>query len=196
MPKSLYQSGHLPPGNFLFKIPARVVWLTGLSGAGKSTISAGVSAVLNDRGVAVAILDGDEIRAGLSQGLGFSNDDRHENIRRIAHVARLLCEQNIAVIVAAVTPSRELRELARAVVGASFYEVFVDAPLSVCEGRDVKGLYARARRGDLAHFTGVSDDYEAPVHPDLLIETSKCDVTTAVGQVMSLLASHQPKDTP
>jgi len=175
------------PNSLLFKSPSCVVWLTGLSGAGKSTIAAGVRAVFNKHGVAAAVLDGDEVRTGLSQDLGFSNDDRRENIRRIAHVARLLCEQSITAIVAAVTPLRDHRALAREIVGAPFYEVFVDAPLSVCERRDVKGLYARARRGEISHFTGVSDVYEPPVKPDLVIDTSNSDISIAVEQAISLL---------
>jgi adenylylsulfate kinase len=178
------------------KLLSGVVWLTGLSGAGKSTIAAGVRAVFDDHGVPAAILDGDDVRAGLSHDLGFSNDDRRENIRRIAHVARLLCEQDITAIVAAVTPLREHRALAREIVGAPFHEVFVHAPLSVCERRDVKGLYARARRGEIPHFTGVSDVYESPVRPDLLIDTSNRDVSTAVDQVISLLAANDPGAAP
>lgn len=175
----------------LFRISPRVLWLTGLSGAGKSTIAAGVRTVFNDHGVAAAILDGDDIRAGLNRGLSFSKEDRRENIRRIAHVARLLCEQDITAIVAVVSPLCEYRALAREIVGVRFREVFVHAPLSVCEGRDVKGLYARARRGEIPHFTGVSDVYESPVHPDLLIDTTSCDVSTAVKQVIALLTSSE-----
>lgn len=176
-----------------FRVSPRVLWLTGLSGAGKSTIAAGVRTVFDEHGVAAAILDGDGIRAGLSQGLGFSKEDRRENIRRIAHVARLLCEQHITAIVAVVSPLSEYRTLARDIVGAPFREVFVHAPLSVCERRDVKGLYARARRGEIPHFTGVSDVYESPAHPDLLIDTTNCDVSTAVEQVISLLTSSDQK---
>lgn len=165
--------------------------MTGLSGAGKSTIAAGVRAVFIQHGLAAAILDGDDIRSGLSKDLGFNNDDRQENIRRIAHVARLLCLQRITVIVAAVTPLREHRALAREIVGGPFHEVFVNAPLSICESRDVKGLYARARRGEIAHFTGLSSIYESPMRPDLLIDTSNRDVSAAVDQVISLLALNE-----
>jgi len=180
----------------MFKTPSCVVWLTGLSGAGKSTIAAGVRAVFTDHGAAVAVLDGDDVRAGLSNDLGFSSDDRRENIRRIAHVARLLCEQDITAIVAAVTPLHAQRALAREIVGAPFHEVFVHAPLSVCERRDVKGLYARARRGEIPNFTGISDAYEPPAHPDLLIDTSSHDVSTVVQQVISLLVSNEHDITP
>ena len=174
-------------GPLLERLP-RVVWLTGLSGGGKSTLAKGVQAACNASGLPVVILDGDDIRAGLSRGLGFSNEDRTENIRRMAQVARLLCAQGVTVLVAAVTPLREHRRLARDIVGQPFCEVFVDAPLSVCEGRDVKGLYARARRGEVPLFTGVSDVYERPLNPDLSIDTSTCDIPVAVDRLISWLA--------
>ena len=166
---------------------AWVVWLTGLSGAGKSTIAAGLRERLAATGTVAVILDGDEIRTGLSQGLGFSAPERRENIRRLAHVARLLSGQGIVAIVAVISPLREQRALARDIVGASYHEVFVDAPLAMCERRDVKGLYARARRGELTSFTGVSDAYEAPAAPDLRVDTAGCDVHGAVSQVMASL---------
>src|SRR5690349_4662246 len=140
----------------------RVLWLTGLSGAGKTTIARNLQARLQARGVPVAILDGDEIRRGLSQGLGFSDADRCENIRRIAEVAHLLNSQGFIVIVAAISPLNKHRGMARKIVGAAYREVYVKASLSDCERRDVKGLYARARRGQVAKFTGVSDAYEPP----------------------------------
>ncbi len=164
---------------------AWVVWLTGLSGAGKSTIAAGLRERLAAGGAVAVILDGDEVRSGLSRGLGFSPAERLENIRRIAHVARLLSTQGIVAIVAAVSPLRAQRALAREIVGASYHEVFVDAPLAVCERRDVKGLYARARQGELSTFTGVSDVYEAPLVPDLRVDTASCGVHSAVSQVVA-----------
>jgi adenylylsulfate kinase len=167
---------------------ASVIWLTGLSGAGKSTIARTFHARILSCGVAAAVLDGDEIRQGLSQGLGFSDAERCENIRRIAEVARLLSSQGITVIVAAISPLRRHRGVARKIIGAPYREVFVKAPLSVCEQRDVKGMYALARRGAIARFTGVSDTYEPPLNPDLLIDTSRCDVGMSVDRLMSLLA--------
>jgi len=188
MPNPNLQAAGQPLDALPSRLSPHVIWLTGLSGAGKSTIAGGVRTALGANGVPAVILDGDDIRAGLSQGLGFSNEDRAENIRRIAHVARLLCGQGVTAIVAAVTPLRAHRALARDIVGAHFREVFVHAPLSVCEHRDVKGLYARARRGEIARFTGISDAYEPPLHPDLLIDTSTSDIPAAVHRLISWLA--------
>ncbi|WP_213959218.1 MULTISPECIES: adenylyl-sulfate kinase [unclassified Variovorax] len=168
-----------PPLSLVSTSPG-VAWFTGLSGAGKSTLGAALRERLVAQGAAVAILDGDEVRSGLSAGLGFTPEDRMENIRRIAHVARLLSDQGIFVIVAAVSPLRTQRALARSIIGAAWFEVYVDTPMAVCEQRDVKGLYARARRGEIARFTGVSDAYEPPENPDLLIDTSECELAKAV----------------
>lgn len=162
---------------------ACVVWLTGLSGAGKSTLAEGLRARLVRCGVAVAVLDGDTVRQGLSQGLGFSEQDRRENVRRIAEVARLLSAQGVLVVVAAIAPRRAQRALARQIVGPAYREVHVDAPVGLCEHRDVKGLYARVRRGELTQFTGVSDDYEMPTTPDLRIDTAALGIAEAVQQL-------------
>lgn len=145
-------------------------------------------------GVPVAILDGDDVRRGLSQGLGFGQADRRENIRRIAEVARLLSEQGLVVIVAAVSPMRELRALARNIIGAAFREVYVSAPLATCERRDVKGLYARARRGEVTKFTGISDAYESPLQPDLVIDTSDCEVAQATSALMLAFRAWRMRD--
>jgi adenylylsulfate kinase len=159
---------------------SRVAWFTGLSGAGKSTLASALRERFVARGEAVALLDGDEVRGGVSHDLGFSPEDRLENIRRIAHVARLLSDQGIVVIVATVSPLAAQRSLARQIIGPAYLEVYVNTPMSICERRDVKGLYARARRGEIAQFTGVSDAYEAPANPDLLIDTSECELSHAV----------------
>jgi len=164
-----------------------VVWLTGLSGAGKSTIARSLRLRAMADGVPVAILDGDDVRRGLSQGLGFGHADRRENIRRMAEVARLLSDQGLMVIVAAVSPMRELRAVARHIIGAAFREVYVSAPLATCERRDVKGLYARARRGEVTKFTGISDAYEPPLQPDLVIDTSACEVAHATSALMTAI---------
>ncbi|WP_345944799.1 adenylyl-sulfate kinase [Variovorax sp. dw_954] len=166
---------------------ARVAWLTGLSGAGKSTLAAALRDRFVAQGAAVAVLDGDAVRNGLSHGLGFSAEDRMENIRRLAHVARLLSDQGIVSIVAAVSPLRGQRTLAREIIGPACFEVYVCTPLAVCEQRDVKGLYARARRGEIPLFTGVSDVYEPPAHPDLRIDTSTCELALAVELLYSSL---------
>ena len=158
-----------------------VAWLTGLSGSGKTTLALGAERALHERGFLVRRLDGDDVRRGLNAGLGFSMEDRRENIRRIAEAARLHAESGLVVLVAAISPTLEIRALARDVVGADdFVEVFVSCPLEVCEARDVKGMYARARAGELAQFTGVDSSYEPPQAPALEIHTDELDVDASV----------------
>ncbi len=150
------------------------LWFTGLSGAGKSTLAGVVCSELRDLGVALVELDGDALREGLNRDLGFSDEDRRENVRRIGEVARLFLAQGLSVAVAAIAPFRESRDLVRArVAPAQFVEVFVDAPLTVAERRDTKGLYARARAGDLANFTGIDSPYEAPLAPEVHVHTDR-----------------------
>lgn len=163
-----------------------ILWLTGLSGAGKSTLSRALYARLTPS-MPLEVLDGDEVRTWLSRGLGFTREDREENVRRIGHVARLLAKHGVGVIAAAISPyagSRaEVRRLAEA-AGIPFVEVFVQAPLDVLIARDVKGLYRKALAGELAHFTGVSDPYEAPVAPDV---TVRSDVDTVEAGLLRVL---------
>lgn len=147
-----------------------VIWLTGLSGAGKSTIAAQLAKTIRTRGQRVEVLDGDAVRAYLSNGLGFSKEDRDTNIRRIGFVAALLARNGVAVIVAAISPYRETREEVRTLI-PRFVEVHVDCPLDELIRRDVKGLYAQALAGKLANFTGVSDPYEPPLHPELTVNS-------------------------
>ena len=149
----------------------RTLWLTGLPSAGKSTVARLVERELRKRGVNVEVLDGDAIRRNLSQGLGFSKEDRDTNIRRIAYVADLLSRNGVIVIVAAISPYRAVRDEVRALIGDRFIEVHVHAPVSVCAARDVKGLYAKAQAGEIAHLTGVSDPYEPPTHPEVVLDT-------------------------
>ncbi len=149
------------------------VWLTGLSGAGKTTIARELEAHLRSDGVATCVLDGDEVRRGLTSDLGYSPADRWENIRRIAEAARLMNDAGLVVVTALISPYRQDRARAREIVGRErFLEVFVDTPLEVCERRDVKGHYARARRGELPQFTGISAPYETPESPDHRIWTA------------------------
>lgn len=170
-----------------------MIWFTGLSGSGKSTIALGVERELHQRGLLCRILDGDNIRTGINAGLGFSAEDRHENIRRIAEVGKLFVETGIITLAAFVSPTNEYRQLARDIIGAEdFLEVFVSTPLEVCERRDVKGLYARARRGEVKDFTGISAPFEAPEHPALCIDTSRQPLETSVQQVLELIISQQP----
>ena len=147
------------------------LWFTGLSGAGKSTLSREVAAALEERGRRVERLDGDEIRQHLSRGLGFSKDDRNENVRRIGFIARLLSRNGAVAIAAAISPYRELRDEVRRTHEAPFVEIFVDCPLDTLVKRDPKGLYARALQGQLPNFSGVSDPYEPPFAPDITVHT-------------------------
>lgn len=163
------------------------VWLTGLSGAGKTTIARALEEELRARGRRVEVLDGDVIRQNLTRGLGFSKEDRDENIRRIGFVAHLLTRNGVIVLVAAISPYREVREEVRRRIG-DFVEVYVNAPLEVCEQRDVKGLYRRARAGEISHFTGIDDPYEPPPAPEVECRTDRETVEESVRKVLSKLA--------
>lgn len=164
----------------------RVVWFTGLSGAGKSTLAQALYAELRQRGVRVELLDGDAVRENLSKGLGFTREDRDTNIRRIGFVAGLLAKHGVTVLVSAISPYADTR---REVLSAlpSALEVFVDAPLEVVTQRDVKGLYLKALAGEIPHFTGVSDPYEAPETPDLHLRTDQISVEQGVSQLLAKL---------
>ena len=164
-----------------------VVWLTGLSGSGKTTIAQLLAHELAGAGRAAYVLDGDRLRAGLNSDLGFSPADRAENIRRAGHVAALFADAGIVAIAAFISPYRRDRDAARAAAAGDFVEVYLDAPIDVCQRRDVKGLYKRARAGELADFTGVSAPYEAPEHPDLRIDTSNTAPRDAVNAILELL---------
>lgn len=163
-----------------------VVWLTGLSGAGKSTIAEALAPELRALGKRVEVLDGDVVRTHLSKGLGFSREDRDLNVARIAFVAHLLARNGVHVLVAAVSPYREGRERARALIG-DFVEVHVAPPLEACVARDVKGLYKKALAGEIPQFTGVSDPYEPPTRPEVTIDTSTVSIADAVARVKSFL---------
>jgi len=172
----------------LLKQRPATLWLTGLSGAGKSTVACALERRLLDCGHAAYVLDGDNVRHGLNRDLGFSPGDRAENIRRIAEVARLLNDAGLIVISAFISPYREDREMARTIVGqAGFLEVHVNTPIEVCEGRDPKGFYRLARAGELPAFTGVSAPYEAPLAPVCSIDTSNCSVDESVDLLLRLL---------
>ena len=159
----------------------KVIWFTGLSGAGKSTIANALEVELHRLGKRTYILDGDNIRQGINRDLGFSEVDRIENIRRVAEVARLMLDAGVIVITAFISPLRQDRQLARDLIGAAnFIEVFVNTPLAECEARDPKGLYKKARSGQLANMTGIDSAYEAPEHPDVLIAGDTCAVAAAV----------------
>jgi adenylylsulfate kinase len=165
-----------------------VVWFTGLSGSGKSTVARAVEERLFRAGRLVYVLDGDNVRHGLCSDLGFGDRDRTENIRRIGHVGALLADTGAIVLTAFISPFRADRARARDAIGADFVEVFVDAPLTVCESRDPKGLYRKARAGQIAEFTGISSPYEPPEHPDLHLRTGERSLAECAADVEALLA--------
>ena len=167
-----------------------VIWFTGLSGAGKSTLAHAVEEALYQRGCRTFVLDGDNVRHGLCGDLGFSPDDRVENIRRIGEMAKLFMEAGIIVLTAFISPFRSDRERVRGMVEhGDFVEIFCDAPIEICEGRDVKGLYKKARAGLIPEFTGISSPYEAPIAPELTVNTGGMDLDTCVQQVIGELSS-------
>jgi adenylylsulfate kinase len=163
-----------------------VIWFTGLSGSGKTTIAHVVEDALVEAGVPVEILDGDVVRENLSKGLGFSKEDRDTNIRRIAFVAHLLQRNGTFVITAAISPYRDIRREARDMI-KDFVEVYAEAPLEVCEERDVKGLYAKARAGEIKGFTGIDDPYEAPENAEVVCHTADQSVEESAKQVIDKL---------
>jgi adenylyl-sulfate kinase len=167
-----------------------VLWLTGLSGAGKSTVAAKLAPALAERGHRVELLDGDEVRQNLCQGLGFTRTDRDTNIARIGYVAGKLAKHGVAVLVAAISPYRAARDQVRAAVD-HFIDVHVAAPVQTCAQRDPKGLYAKALSGELRHFTGVSDPYEPPLAPEVVLHTETQSVDESVEQVLGWLAAHR-----
>ena len=169
--------------------PGRIVWLTGLSGAGKSTLAMALERQLFDACRNVYVLDGDIVRGGLCSDLGFSPDDRVENIRRIGEVARIMADAGLLVIVAFISPFRADRDRVRAGMPLGrFTEVHVSTPLEVCEQRDTKGLYAKARAGELSDFTGISSPYEAPESPEVRLPTEQLSVDQCVNRIMAVLA--------
>ena len=170
-------------------LPARCIWLTGLPAAGKTTLASALEQRLRELGRMTCVLDGDSLRKGLCRDLGFSEADRVENIRRVAEVARLMVDAGLTVMVALVSPFRAQRRLASQLLSdGEFIEVFVDTPLEECERRDPKGMYARARKGELKDFTGIGSRYERPENPDVRIDTRVMSVEESVERVLRLLA--------
>ena len=168
-----------------------MVWFTGLRGSGKSTVAWGVERELHRQGILCRILDGDNIRTGINNNLGFSAEDRRENIRRIAEVGKLFVQTGIVTLACFVSPTNDIRQLARDIIGADdFLEVYVSTPIEECERRDVKGLYARARRGEVKDFTGISAPFEAPLYPSLSIDTSRLSLEDCVQKVVQLITNH------
>ncbi len=168
-----------------------VIWLTGLSGSGKSTVAREVEHALVENGINVYVLDGDNIRHGLNSNLGFSPEDRKENIRRIGEVAKLFCEANVVTLTAFISPYKADRDMARRLVPkGQFFEIFCDAPISVCEQRDTKGLYQKARAGEIPEFTGISAPYEAPDRPELILKTGAESLEESTRRILDLLTRH------
>lgn len=167
---------------------ALVVWFTGLSGAGKSTLAFALEAGLHREGRRTLVLDGDNVRQGLCAGLGFSAVDRHENLRRVAEMAKLTVEAGVVTLAAFISPMDEDRAMVRRIIGtADLFEVYLRCPLAVCEGRDVKGLYKKARRGEIADFTGISSPYEVPTAAQLVIDTASMSVDACIAQILARL---------
>ena len=167
-----------------------VLWLTGLSGSGKSTIAESLERELFNKGYFPQVLDGDNIRTGINNNLGFSVEDRHENIRRIAEVAKLYMHSGIITITSFISPTIESRTMAKEVIGEDdFKEIYINTPLEICEQRDVKGLYAKARRGEIKNFTGIDSPYEAPESPSLDLKTAEKSVEECVREIVEFLKS-------
>jgi adenylylsulfate kinase len=164
------------------------VWFTGLSGSGKSTLAYELDSALAAQGYLSAILDGDEIRSGLNSNLGFSGDDRTENIRRVAEVSKMLVNTGVITLNAFICPTEKIRKMAKTIIGKDdFILVYLDASLEACEKRDVKGMYKKARKGEIKEFTGVSSEFEIPKEPDLIIDTVKSDVEDCVVKLVEFL---------
>ena len=170
---------------------SRVLWFTGLSGSGKSTLANATEKILHDMGMNTYILDGDNVRMGLNKDLGFSPEDRTENIRRITEVSKLFVDAGSLVLTAFISPYREDREKARDIIGgADFIEIYVRADLSVCESRDPKGLYKKARSGEIKGFTGIDAPYEEPLNPELIVDTDKNSVEESSQMVVDYLSQN------
>lgn len=172
--------------NFHLKQRGAVLWLTGLSGAGKTTIARQLEQKLRERDLLVELLDGDDIRQNLSKGLGFSREDRDMNVRRVGYAADLLSRNGVMVIVSLISPYRNVRNELRSSL-KNFIEIYIDAPLDVCEVRDVKGLYAKARSGQIKFFTGIDDPYEEPLNPHITCYSSEETIDMSVAKVMTWL---------
>lgn len=170
----------------LLKQKSVVIWFTGLSGSGKTTIAIGLEKALNSKGILTQVLDGDNIRAGINNNLGFSNEDRKENIRRIAEVSKLFLNCGVVTINCFVSPTHEIRQQAKEIIGENdFLEVFINTPIEICEQRDVKGLYKKARAGEIKDFTGINAPFEAPINPFLDVKTQDKTVEQSVNEILS-----------
>lgn len=171
------------------------IWMTGLSGSGKSTIGVLLEKMLHERGILTKLLDGDNIRSGINSNLGFSESDRMENIRRIAEVNKLFVECGVVTINCFVSPTIDIRQRAREIIGGDdFIEVFVNTPLEVCEQRDTKGLYKKARAGEIENFTGINAPFEPPTHPDVSLNTDDRQPQATAAELLEVVAKHIKPD--
>ncbi|MFZ4522402.1 MAG: adenylyl-sulfate kinase [Bacteroidales bacterium] len=172
----------------LLKQRAKVIWLTGLSGAGKTTLAKYLEEALFDKGFLTQVLDGDNIRSGINNNLGFSDADRLENIRRISEISKLFVNCGVITINCFISPTEEIRDLARRIIGQDdFIEIYVNAPLNVCEERDVKGLYTKARRGEIKEFTGITSPFETPENIDLEVRTDLLSIEDSVKRMLEVV---------
>ncbi|TMO54855.1 adenylyl-sulfate kinase [Pseudoalteromonas phenolica] len=176
------QKGHKPV----------ILWFTGFSGSGKSTVAGALESALHQQGVHTYLLDGDNVRHGLCKDLGFSDEDRVENIRRVGELSKLMVDAGLVVLTAFISPFQAERDMVRNLVGdGEFIEVFLDTPLDVCEQRDPKGLYKKARAGEIKHFTGIDSDYQVPINPEIRIDTSANSLEQSVQQLVAYLKDKQ-----
>lgn len=167
---------------------SKVIWFTGLSGSGKTTLARELELRLNRNGYLTQILDGDNIRSGINNNLGFSTEDRSENIRRIAEVSKLLIQSGVITINAFISPTREIREMAIGIIGSeNFIEIYVSTPFEICEQRDTKGLYKKAREGKITNFTGVDSPFEPPVNPDVELDTSVLSIEESLERITKIV---------
>lgn len=165
-----------------------VVWFVGLSGSGKSTLARGLENALYQRGYLTQVLDGDNLRSGINNNLSFTEEDRVENIRRAAEVSKLFANCGVITICSLISPTEEIREMASKIIGDKYFEVFVNCPIEVCESRDTKGLYKRARNGEIRHFTGIDSPFEPPQHPDLEIRTDIDSIQDCHDRLLAMIS--------
>lgn len=171
----------------LLKQRGVVVWMVGLSGSGKSTLARALENTLHEEGILTQLLDGDNLRVGVNNNLGFSPEDRVENIRRAAEVSKLFVNAGVVTICSLISPTKAIRDMAREIIGEDYVEVFISCPVEVCEERDVKGLYAKARKGEIKDFTGISAPFEEPQNADLVVETDKHSIEECHQQLVSTI---------
>jgi adenylylsulfate kinase len=198
-PNVVWHHGHLTRGDrwALNRHKSALVWITGLSASGKSTIAHALELRLHERRIRSYVLDGDNVRHGLNRNLGFSAEDRKENLRRVGEVARLFMDAGILTVASFISPYRNDREMIRSLFqDDDFIEVYLDCDLAICESRDPKGMYKKARRGEIAHFTGISDPYEIPTNPDLIINTGELCIDDSVGMILDYLEEKRIIEVP